>query len=139
MANVTSVTPEKEEIILDSLRERPSYSAACRRARISRQTFYRIRRERPEFDAKVIAARNEGLDSLEDALITRGLKSDTTAAIFMLKSHRREIYGDKADLNIHLSIQQKAEQIAEKLGVPVNDLLDTAKQIASGAWDQWQP
>jgi hypothetical protein len=25
----------------------------------------------------------------------RGAKNDTTAAIFLLKSHRREIYGDK--------------------------------------------
>ncbi len=94
---VTGVTPEKETVILNALREKPSYAAACRKARISRQTFYRWRRDDPEFDERVIAARNEGLDALEDALATRGIKNDTTAAIFLLKSHRREVYGDKID------------------------------------------
>lgn len=35
------------------------------------------------------------LDDLEVKLIERGAKSDTTAAIFMLKSNRRETYGDR--------------------------------------------
>lgn len=73
-------------------------SAACRKAKVSRVAFYQWRHDDPEFDADVLAAREEGLDALEDALITRGLKNDTTAAIFMLKSLRREVYGDRATL-----------------------------------------
>jgi transposase-like protein len=94
---VTGFTPEKEATILEALRERPSFAAACRKARISRPTFYKWRREIPGFEERVIAARNEGLDALEDALATRGAKNDTTAAIFLLKSHRRDVYGDKID------------------------------------------
>lgn len=139
MANITSFTPEKEEVILASLREKPNFAAACRKAKISRPTFYAWRRDNPEFDAKVVDARNQGLDALEDALIDRGLKVDTTAAIFMLKSHRRETYGDKSEVTVKLTIQQKAEKIAARLGVPVETVLDKAKQVASGAWDSWQP
>ena len=38
------------------------------------------------------------MDALEDALIDRGAESDTTAAIFMLKSWRRDRYGDKQEV-----------------------------------------
>lgn len=91
----TTRTPEKTAAILEALREKPSYSAACRKARVPRRTFYEWRDADADFDAACIAARNEGLDALEDALVTRGAKNDTTAAIFMLKSLRREVYGDR--------------------------------------------
>lgn len=93
--NVSHVPPEKRDVILDALREKPTYSFAARKARINRRTLNRWRNADPDFNAACIAARNEGLDALEDELVNRGMKNDTTAAIFMLKSLRREIYGDK--------------------------------------------
>ena len=88
-------TPEKESILTEALQQKPSISAACRKARIGRPAYYDWLKDDPDFAARMKAAKDVGLDSLEDALIDRGLKTDTTAAIFMLKSHRREIYGDK--------------------------------------------
>lgn len=90
-------TAEKEEQILGALRERPIYAAACRKARVSRNAFHQWRRDDPAFAERVRVARQEGFDALEDALGTRGLKDDTVAAIFLLKSHRRETYGEKID------------------------------------------
>lgn len=97
MANITKRTPEKEIVILDALRQKPVYSAACRKARISNVAFHAWRRDDPAFAERVRVAREEGYDALEDALTTRAMRDDTTAAIFMLKSHRRAIYGDKVD------------------------------------------
>jgi hypothetical protein len=97
MANVTIRTPEKAEVLLAALRERPVYGAACRKARISRNAFNEWRRDDPEFNRRVLAARDEGDDAIEDALATRALKDDTTAAIFLMKSRRRETYGDRID------------------------------------------
>lgn len=99
MANLSKHTPEKEEELLAALREKPVFAAACRKARISRFTFYDWRRSDPGFNARILAAREEGLDALEDALTTRGMKNDTTAAIFMLKSLRRETYGERLAVN----------------------------------------
>lgn len=129
-------TPEKEQVILEALRERPSFAAACRKARIARSLFYRWRKEDPEFDRRVLEAREQGLDALEDALVTRGMKNDTTAAIFLLKSHRREIYGDKLDIN--LQIRKKAEQLADELGISADDLIQEAEAIAASAWQAWE-
>lgn len=103
-------TPEKEAALLEALRERPVFAAACRKARIGKQAFYDWRRDDPEFDRRVVDARNEGLDALEDALATRGAKDDTTAAIFLLKSLRREIYGDK--ITHEIALTATAEWIA---------------------------
>lgn len=88
-------TPEKEIALTNALHARPSIAAACRKARISRNAYYEWIAADNGFKARMKVARDIGLDALEDALIDRGLKNDTTAAIFMLKSHRREIYGDR--------------------------------------------
>lgn len=109
---LTIRTPEKEAVLLDALREKPVFTAACRRARISREAFNQWRRDDPDFNQRVLAAREQGLDALEDALSTRGLKNDTTAAIFMLKSLRREIYGDKVDHTHRVSLVTAPEWIA---------------------------
>jgi hypothetical protein len=97
MSNITIRTPEKEAIILEALRERPVYVFACRKARIGRPAFHQWRRDDPEFAERVKNAREEGYDAIEDALNSRALKDDTVAGIFMLKSHRREVYGDKIE------------------------------------------
>jgi hypothetical protein len=94
------LTPEKEQQVLDALREKPMYTSAARKARVTRQTLYNWRMANPDFAERCEQARAEGFDALEDALVTRGLKSDTTAAIFLLKSWRPERYGDKAQLAI---------------------------------------
>jgi hypothetical protein len=135
MQGQTIRTPEKELALIVALHERPSYLSACRKAKISRAAFYEWKQNDPDFAARIDAARNVGLDALEDALITRGLKNDTTAAIFMLKSHRREIYGDR--LNLEIQLRQKAERMAAALNVPVDELVDVAGSIAGEAWDRW--
>lgn len=105
-------TPEKEKAILEALREKPIYAAACRKARVSKVAFFEWRRDDPEFDKRVLAAREQGLDAIEDALSTRGLKDDTTAAIFLLKSLRREIYGDKVEHRHEVRLTAAPEWIA---------------------------
>ena len=105
-------TPEKEDAILEALRERPVYAQACRKARVSKVAFYAWRRDDPDFDRRVVAAREEGLDALEDALASRGLKDDTTAAIFLLKSLRREVFGDKVEHTHRVSLVTTPEWIA---------------------------
>jgi hypothetical protein len=130
-------TPEKEIVLTEALREKPSIKAACRKARIGRNAFYNWFNDDPEFAARINAAKAQGLDALEDALTERGLITDTTAAIFLLKSHRPEIYRDRIDLNVQ--VRKKAEQMADALGIPADDLISEAEAIAAGTWDAWSP
>lgn len=76
----------------------PDVSKACEAAGISRRTAYRERQADEDFALAWHDAINVSLDQVEAALIERALKSDTTAAIFLLKSHRRDVYGDNLKL-----------------------------------------
>jgi hypothetical protein len=95
LANISKFTPEKRALILEALHNHPSLGRAARKARVSRHTLRNWRLADPEFAAEVEAAREAGFEALEDALIERGAKNDTTAAIFMLKGWKPERYGDK--------------------------------------------
>lgn len=97
MSDGTPDTATKKAAILEALREKPSYASAYRRVRVGKSTFFRWKREDAVFASQVREAFAEGLDAIEDALVTRGMKDDTVAAIFLLKSHRRDVYGDKID------------------------------------------
>ena len=90
-------TPEKEQVLLNALRERPSFAAAARKARIAKSTFIKWRKDDPAFAEACNAAREEGLDALEDAMFERGMEDDTTAAIFMLKSWRPSRYRERIE------------------------------------------
>lgn len=95
MANIPKRSPEKDMVILGALREKPTYASAARKARISRTTLTVWRKQDPDFAAAVEAAREEGFDAVEDRLVDRGMRNDTTAAIFLLKGWRRSRYGDR--------------------------------------------
>lgn len=136
MSNQTIRTPEKEAVILAALREKPVYVAACRKARISKSAFLDWRRNDPVFDQRVIAAREQGLDALEDALNTRGLKDDTTAAIFMLKSLRREIYGDRVNHQHTVAIETTPEWIVFRAAL--FEVLDRYPEVKAEVMEQMQ-
>jgi len=103
VANISKFTPEKQAVILEALHNHPSLGRAARKARVTRQTLRNWRREHPEFGAACEAAREAGFDALEDALIERGEKNDTTAAIFMLKGWKPERYQERKAVDMNLT------------------------------------
>jgi hypothetical protein len=103
LANIPKFTPEKRALILDALHNNPSYGGAARKARITRQTLYLWRKHDPEFGAECEAAREQGFEALEDALVARGQKNDTTAAIFLLKGWKPERYQDRKAVDMNLT------------------------------------
>lgn len=92
MANISKFTPEKREAVLDALHNHPSLGRAARKVRVTRHTLRNWRKANPDFAAEVEAAREAGFEVLEDSMIERGAKDDTTAAIFMLKGWNPERY-----------------------------------------------
>lgn len=115
MANQTTRTPEKEDAIIAALHAHPSKSRACRTAKVPRMTFYDWLAADPDFKARVAAAQEQGIDAVEDALLTDATDHDTTAAIFTLKSWRPDRYREKQD-HYHSGPD----------GEPIRVILDTA-------------
>lgn len=113
MANLTKLTPEKKENFLDSLRTTPNVSAAAKSIGVSRQTVYQERKQDKEFADSWDDAIGEALDNLEAALHSRAVNGVTnevfyegvpcgtkteysdSAAMFLLKSRRPEVFSEK--------------------------------------------
>ena len=104
----TSATRKKDwqRLFLVALEQRPDVSQAAAAAGVSRSAAYRARQSDEDFAIKWHDAMNASLDKLEAALFTRGTETDTTAAIFLLKSHRRETYGERLHLEHAGQIKQ---------------------------------
>jgi hypothetical protein len=77
---------------LKALAEHPDVSRAAAAVGIQRSTAYRRRLADEDFAVAWADALDKSLDQLEAALFKRAIDTDTTAAIFLLKSHRPQTY-----------------------------------------------
>lgn len=91
---------EWETDFLAQLAKLPNVAEACRAAGVTRQAAYQARQADPEFASRWKDALDESTDDLVGKLYERALKDDTTAAIFLLKSHRRDVYGDRVQTDL---------------------------------------
>lgn len=107
-------TPEKQAEFLSLLREGRTVEGAARRVGIHRSTLYRLRDRDEQFRRSWDEAWEAAIEALEDELRRRGFEGvekpvfhsgvvvgsvrefDTTAAIFILKARKPEVYRDNA-------------------------------------------
>lgn len=103
-----------KDVFLATLAETINVSEASRAAGVDRRTAYAHRESDPEFAARWDAALDGGLDDAEGEVYRRGVKGvdrpvfqggkrvgtvrdySDTLLIFLLKSRRRQVYGDKS-------------------------------------------
>jgi len=102
--------PEWTRTFLTRLRDGPNVAAACIAAKTSRQNAYAYRERHPDFAEEWDLAIDVAVDTLAEECFRRatkgvkvdeGIKYADTLAIFLLKCHRPEVYGDKPALHIH--------------------------------------
>lgn len=109
---MTQVTPKKDfiEVFLDRLSKSPNVTAAAKAAGYSRKFFYELRKDDPDFAEAWQDALAQSLDVAEGELYRRAVRGvvkkvfyqdkqiDTvreysdTLLIFLLKSHKPEVY-----------------------------------------------
>jgi hypothetical protein len=87
-------------LFLTALRQSPNISRAADAAGLSRQAAYKARDADPEFAADWDDALGTALDKLEGVAYDRAIGESDTLAIFLLKSHRPQIYGDRNRLEV---------------------------------------
>lgn len=99
MTDLKVLTPVEERIIRDKkliiekLKVSPIIEIACKKAGISRATYYRWKKDDPEFAKQANKALREGTelisDMAESQLINQIRDKNMTAIIFWLKHHRQ--------------------------------------------------
>lgn len=102
---------------------------SCKEAGVDRRVAYRRRDSDPDFRQAWDDALEDACDLLEACARKRAMEYDTTLTIFLLKSHRRHVYGDRLDVTI--AARREAQRIADEYGIPVEDVLRQAERIVN--------
>jgi len=79
---------------LTKLRESGNVRLSCAAADLPRTTAYRWRKTWATFAAEWQEALDDALDLLEEEAWRRARKDSDRLLMFLLKAHRREVYGD---------------------------------------------
>jgi hypothetical protein len=85
---------------LASLRRFPSVKQACRFVNIGRRTAYDARDRDEAFAAAWNEAISASIDEVEAKVMEAGLKGDMNVAMFLLRCHKRSVYGDVSRMEI---------------------------------------
>lgn len=112
---------------LEALEHSPDVSFACRAAKVARSTAYRRQQSDEEFALAWHDAINVSLDKLVAAMFKRAIADDTRAAMFLLKSHRPEVYGDRFQVQHQGELKHRvdaASVLAEDAREQVEQLLE---------------
>lgn len=92
---------ERTGLLLMQLKKTPIVQVACEKTGISRATYYRWRKDDPEFADKADIAIDEGLnlinDMAESQLISAIKDRNLTGIIFWLKNHHKN-YSPKLEV-----------------------------------------
>lgn len=131
-------TIKKEVIFLEVLQQTGNVTKATAKAELDRSLVYRRRNLRPEFREKWQNAMDQALDYLEAYLWDKAMGKDTNEtadglvvdekiAIFLLKAHRPEIFGDgkkRRDLDEKTKGQSPRRRLMKKLEQMANKSID---------------
>jgi len=106
------VSKEKKAQLLEFLRKTPIIEIATAKSGISKATLYNWKKEDPDFALAVDEAMGSGKDFVSDLaegkLISSIQSNNLSAAIFWLKSHRK-------DYHSHLELSGEIRTIREKM------------------------
>jgi len=121
---------EWKPVFLSVLQTMPVVRIACQKAGISRSEAYKVRSSDPEFALAWQQALQDGVDMIEATLHARARKSDTVAAIFLLKNLRPEVYGENVNVNVSGSLS--IEEVSQARASLHAKLTQIASTVAPG-------
>lgn len=96
------MTLNKKEVFLDAMNVAAgNVSIACKKARIARETFYRWKRDDPEFANKVFELEESLLDMAETMLLKNIKEGRTAEIIFFLKTKgKKRGYIERSEVDL---------------------------------------
>ncbi len=123
--NILNTIEERQtkdkEAVLEALKEIPIVQMSCKKAGISRATYYRWLKEDDNFQKQVEKAMNQGFEYINDmgeAQIVTLIKEKKIPAIVLWLKHHHPRYGAKVEIerkgNIPEPLSAKQEEIIRK-------------------------
>ena len=91
---------ETIDLFLEKLRNSGNVRSSCRAAGVGRTTVYRWRKKWATFAAEWDEAKEDACDLLEEEAWRRAMEESDRLLMFLLKAHRRQVYGDKQEVDV---------------------------------------
>jgi hypothetical protein len=108
-----------------------SPGVAARNVKIARSTAYGWKNEDEEFNAAWVDAVETGLDVLETSVYDSALAGNSSAAQFILKHRRREVYGNVGDRprgEVYGNVDDRPQQ-PDFRNIPLEEHLERLKRL----------
>lgn len=109
---------KEKQILIELLKETPIAQLACKRAGISRATFYRWKKQDKEFSKQIDKALREGIEMINDVAVSQlisAIKDKNIGAIRFWLQNNDPKYSNKLEVSaiikredIELTPEQKA-------------------------------
>lgn len=122
-----SKTSVNKQAVIEQLRKSPIVQITCEKTGVGRATYYRWRKDDPEFAEACDQALCEGSalinDMAESQLLSAIRDKNLTAIIFWLKHHHKTY---ETRVNVQGTIKHQAEALTEEQ----SELVERALQLA---------
>lgn len=118
---------QEQSLLLEQLRKVPIITVACEKTGVSRPTFYRWRKEDPEFAKATDEAVGEGInlvsDMAESQLLTAIRDGNLGAVMYWLK-HRNPHYNSK--MEVTATLKREDEPLSPEQEAAITEALKLA-------------
>ena len=88
------------EVFLSRFEATGNLTRSARAAGVTRGAVYEAAKRDPAFGQRVQASFDALLDNLEGRAFERGLEKSDGLLMFMLRAHRRRVYGDRREVTV---------------------------------------
>lgn len=107
---ITKRQQKEKELIIENLKKIPIIEISCTKSGVGRATYYRWRKQFPDFAKQADEALDEGVkfinDMAESQLLT-AIKEGNISAIFYWLNHRHSAYGNKVEITTNNKLQDE--------------------------------
>lgn len=100
----------QQKALLEQLAKTPIIQVCCDKIGISRQTYYRWKRENKEFAKNADKAMTEGCQLINDfaeSQLINAIKEQNITAVFYWLNHRHPAYSNKLEISANVNTEQK--------------------------------
>jgi len=121
-------TDKQKQMLLDQLKKTPIVEIACEKASVSRATYYRWRKENPEFAKMADEAIVDGesfINDMSESQIISLIKEKNWPAISFWLRHHHPKYANK------IEVEAKIKNIDEELSPEQQEIVKEALRLAS--------
>ena len=121
---------KEKEILLERLKKTPIVQIACEKCGVGRATYYRWRKDDPEFANMADEALSEGsllVNDMAESQLLQAIRSQNLGAIIFWLKHHHPSYANKLEVSGKLTEEYHLNPEQEKLMIKALTMLQKSK------------